>query len=489
MTIEEVDVAVIGAGAAGLSAAGEAAKMGARVALLDDNHHPGGQYFRQHSPCNYKLQNATTGKDTERFSALLAGIDTPLVDYRSGTTVWDISDPLTLGLADGERSCRIRSSALVIAAGARDYVVPFPGWTLPGVITAGGLQNLIKGMGVVPEAPVVVAGTGPLLLVAAATLATAGVEVAAVVEATNQPWRIVREATNLAHGLSNLQLAVKYLRTLHKAKIPVLRGFGVITAHGDECLDSVEIAPINRDGKFERSKTRQITAKTMVTGMGLTPSLELARLIGVDEMSLPLRGGSNIVRDEKLTTSVPGVFAAGDGASIGGVELSLVEGRIAGIHAAAHAGKKVTKIIESTLSRDLSRHKNLCRFRTGLERIFRNNVDWSDLLTPGTIICRCEDVALDELNQCKARGLTSPLQLKAATRIGMGRCQGRNCLGTLTALTSNSTSNGGIEPVIPRTRQPARPILLGDLLHEELANPELPEDPHLPRRTDKRLDG
>ena len=484
MTIKEFDVAVIGAGAAGLSAAGQAAKLGARVALIDDNHQPGGQYFRQPSPHNYRHQNSTTSKDAKRFSALLEGIDTPLIDYRPGATVWDISDPLTLGLADGEHSCRIRSSAIVIAAGARDYVVPFPGWTLPGVITAGGLQNLIKRMGVIPATPIVVAGSGPLLLVAAANLVSAGIDVAAVVEATNRPWGIVREAGKLIRGRSNLQLAITYLRILRKANVPVLRGYGVIAANGDERLSSVDIAPINSDGKFERSKTRQITASTMVTGMGLTPSLELARLTGVDEVSLPLRGGQNIVKDEKLMTRVQGVFAAGDGASIGGVELSLVEGRIAGIYSAIHAGMAATKQAESTLSRDLSKHKSLCKFRTGLERIFRNNVDWTDLLTPETIICRCEDVTRNELDQCKAKGWTSPLQLKAATRIGMGRCQGRNCLGTLALMTSNSSTSASTNPAMPRTRQPARPILLGDLLHEELPAPELPIDPHLPRQRD-----
>jgi len=271
---------------------------------------------------------------------------------------------------------------------------------------------------------------------------------------------------------------------LHKANIPILRGYGVIAANGIDRLNSVDIAPINRQGKFERSKTRQITAKTMVIGTGLTPSLELARLIGVDEVSMPLRGGSNIVTDEKLMTSVQGVFAAGDGASIGGVELSLVEGRIAGIHAAIHAGMAISKHAGATLGRDRSKHKSLCQFRTGLEHIFSNNVDWLDLLTPETIICRCEDVTLGELDQCKAKGWTSPLQLKAATRIGMGRCQGRNCLGTLAALTSSPTSDIEANPAMPRTRQPARPILLGDLLHEELAAPELPDDPHLPRQHD-----
>ena len=484
MTIEEVDVTIIGAGAAGLSAAGEAARMGARVVLVDDNQHPGGQYFRQPSPQNYKCKSLVSEKDRHRFAQLLKGIDTPLVRYCPGTTVWDIHDQFTIGLADGERSRRIRSAAIVISAGARDHVYPFPGWTLPGVITAGGSQNLIKGMGIAPAAPVVVAGNGPLLLVAAANLVSVGVEVAAVVEASNRPWNIVRHAAKLIHGGSNLGLAIKYLKILYKSKIPFLRGYGVIAAYGSECLSAVDVAPIIRHGKFERSQARRITAKTMVTGMGLTPSLELPRLLGLKEASMPLRGGPNIITNEKMMSSVFGVFVAGDGSSIGGVELSLVEGRIAGINAAIHAGIGASESMQLSLTRDLSAHRRLCKFRSGLERVFMNNVDWYDLLTPETIICRCEDVTWGKLHKCKEKGLITPLQLKAATRIGMGRCQGRNCLGTLAALTSHEGDDPTKEQEMPRTRPPARPILLSELLHEQLPPPELPDDPHLPRQQD-----
>ena len=137
MTIEEFDVAVVGAGAAGLSAAGEAARLGVRVALLDDNRQPGGQYFRQLPSVFTQSAAARQTRDRQRFDALRAAIDTPLVSYRPGATVWDIPDPLTLAVTDGARSGRIRARALVIATGARDRAVAFPGWTLPGVMTAG----------------------------------------------------------------------------------------------------------------------------------------------------------------------------------------------------------------------------------------------------------------------------------------------------------------------------------------------------------------
>jgi len=482
MTIEEFDVAVVGAGAAGLSAAKEAANLGARVALIDDNRQPGGQYFRQ-PPGSFQLSPAAKrNKDRQRFETLCASIDTPLISYRPGATVWDVPDPLTLAITDGARSGRIRARAIVMATGARDRTVAFPGWTLPGVMTAGGVQNLIKGMNIAPPGPVVVAGNGPLLLVAAANLVRAGVRVAAVVEAANQPMRVVYEMANLARAPLILRLAAKYRIALLRAGTPVYRGQTVVAAHGDPSLSSLEIAAIDNAGKIDHSRRRQIDAQTLVVGFGLTPSLELAHLMGAKKEHMPLRGGTTLVRDGRLMTSVPGVFAAGDGATIGGVELSLTEGRIAGIEATVHAGIAGRGDVQTALSRYLRAHRRLCRFRAGLERVFETNANWLDLLTPETVICRCEDVTLSELDLHRAHGSTSPLQLKAATRIGMGRCQGRNCLGTLAALASAHQGVPESSVTMPRARQPARPILLGDLLHEDLPAPDLPDDPHLPRR-------
>ncbi len=487
MTIEGVDVAVIGAGAAGLAAAGEAARLGARVALLDDNRQPGGQYFRQ-PPAEFgAAANSRPDKDRARFEGLRAGLDSPLISYRPGATVWDVPDPLTLAVANGPRSGRIRAGAIVIAAGARDRAVAFPGWTLPGVIGAGGLQNLIKGMGIAPPGPAVVAGNGPLLLVAAASLVRAGVRVAAVVESAKVPARGLREAANLARAPSMLRLAAELRAVLLKAGTPVLYGKTIVAAQGvaaqgDAELAFVEIAAIDTLGRIDRRDIRRIEARTLVTGYGLTPCLELPRLMGAEEDRLPLRGGSTLRRDGRLMTSVPGVFAAGDGAAIGGVELSLLEGRIAGIEAAVHAGTVAREGVRNALARHRKTHRRLDRFRSGLERVFAPPASWLGLLTPETIVCRCEDVTLGDLEARIAANAASPLQLKAATRIGMGRCQGRNCLDALAAMLAERHGVPAQNIDMPRARPPARPILLGDLLHEDLPAPELPADPHLPRR-------
>lgn len=482
MTIEDVDVAVIGAGAAGLSAAGEAARLGARVALLDDNRQPGGQYFRQ-PPADFgAAATSISDKDRARFEGLRAGIDSPLISYYPGATVWDVPDPLTLAVANGQRSGRVKARAIVIAAGARDRAVAFPGWTLPGVISAGGLQNLIKGMGIVPPGPAVVAGNGPLLLVAAASLVRAGVRVAAVVESAKAPVRILREAAKLAYAPSILRLAAEFRAILLKADTPILYGSTIVAAQGDAELAFVEIAAIDNRGRIDRRDIHRLEARTLVTGYGLTPSLELPRLMGAEEDHLPLRGGSTLRRDARFMTSVPGMFAAGDGAAIGGVELSLVEGRIAGIEAAVHAGTVAREAVQYALSRHRKNHRRLDRFRTGLERVFAPPASWLGLLTPETIICRCEDVALCDLEARMTANIASPLPLKAATRIGMGRCQGRNCLDALAAILSERQGVSAQSVPMPRARPPARPILLGDLLHEDLPAPELPSDPHLPRR-------
>lgn len=482
MTIETVDVAVIGAGPAGLSAAGEAARLGARVALIDDNRQPGGQYFRQPPPEFAPAAQKSQDKDRTRYDALRRGIENGLVSYRPGATVWDVPEPLTLAITDGLASGRIKAQAIVIAAGARDRVVAFPGWTLPGIMTAGGLQNLIKGMRVAPSGPAVVAGNGPLLLVAAASLVRAGVQVTAVVEAAEVPARVPWQAARLALAPSILRLAAQYRALLASAGTRMLYGRAVIAAHGDRDLASLDIAGIGTDGSIDKSRTERIEAHTLVTGFGLTPSLELPRLLGAEEVHLPLRGGPALHRDARLMTSVPGVFAAGDGAAIGGVELSLVEGRLAGLEAAAHAGVCTHPEILRPLARDRRTLRRLNLFRTGLERVFAPPASWLGLLTPDTIICRCEDVALGDITSCMADDNTTAVQIKAVTRAGMGRCQGRNCQATITAVIAECTGRPADEIAMAHPRQPARPILLGDLMHEDLPPPDLPDDPHLPRR-------
>lgn len=474
--IEDTDVAVVGAGPAGLSAAGEAAQHGARVILLDDNGEPGGQYFR-HPPATWLWGGTSRSRSGRtRLDALLAALRAGGVDYRARATVWDFPEPSTLAIADGTRSGRIRARAIVLATGARDRAVPFPGWTLPGVVSAGGVQNLIKGMRVAPPGPALVAGNGPLLLVAAASLVRAGVRVAAVVEAADVPRRALREAGRLALAPAIAGQAAGYRVALLAAGVRMLYGHCVVAAHGSTELESVEIAPVDAGGRPARAARERIAVRTLVTGFGLAPSLELARLAGAREAREPLLGGSVLARDASLMTSVPGIFAAGDGAAIGGVAVALLEGRLAGLEAARLAGTGAARKAPADLRMRLARAR-LDRVRAGIARVFAPPATWRELITGETILCRCEDVRMADIEARIGEGARSATQLKHVTRFGMGRCQGRNCLAALGELLAAR----GLDPALPRVRPPARPILLGDLMTEDIPPPELPADPHLPR--------
>jgi NADPH-dependent 2,4-dienoyl-CoA reductase/sulfur reductase-like enzyme len=192
-----------------------------------------------------------------------------------------------------------------------------------------------------------------------------------------------------------------------------------------------------------------------------------------------MSGGWLPVRNVDLETSRPNVFAAGDGAGIGGVERALAEGRLVGMLAARRLGRAggdggTERKLRASLTR-------MDRFRTGLERLYRPPCSYLDLVTPKTTICRCEEVSFDDIETWRSRGLATGTALKAATRIGMGRCQGRNCLATLAELLAREGSVPVESVPMPRVRPPLRPVLIGDLLQEDLPPPPLPDDPHLPR--------
>jgi NADPH-dependent 2,4-dienoyl-CoA reductase/sulfur reductase-like enzyme len=393
----ERDLAVVGAGPAGLAAAGEAADYGLSVVLLDNNERPGGQYFRQPPKTFRRRTPSPFARDWVRADELFRVLDHPGVTYLPNAVVWDSPEPSTLAYAAGADSGRVRAGCVVIAAGAYDRPVPFPGWTLPGVMTAGGVQNLIKGERVVPGSRAAVVGNGPLLLVVAAGLVRAGVRLEALAEAAPVRRRAWAQAARLAAAPSILSLAASYRATLLRARVPYRTGESVVAAEGDGEVRAVTLAPIDVAGRLDRARARRVEVDTLVVGFGLTPSVELTKLLGCAHAFNPLRGGWLPVRSPALETSVPGVFAAGDGTGIGGVELALVEGRFAGLGAALRLGRAQPGRVEGRQRSLAARLRRLHRFRAALERVFAPPASYLDLLTDGTVVCRCEEVTYGEL--------------------------------------------------------------------------------------------
>ena len=473
--MKSFDIAIVGAGPAGLAAACEAADHGLSVVLMDDNNQPGGQYFRQ-LPHQFHRVDRSRGRRAEHLFKI---IDHPRVHYMPDCVVWNVPDPGVLAYAAGADSGRVRADAIVIAAGATDRPLPFPGWTLPGVISAGGSQNMIKGQGVRPGEHVVVAGNGPLLLVAAMTLLRAGSTVRAVVEAAPFHRRAWSRLASLSQSPSLLAQALSWRLRLAAAGTSFVTGQAVIEAHGASALEAVSVAPIDRLGSVDRAHATTLEADCLVVGNGLAPAVELTRLAGCAHHHDPLLGGWTPRRSATLETTVPGLYAAGDGAAIGGMLLALTEGRAAVLAALMHRSPSSSlRRRQRDLARRLGR---LNRFRAAVADIFTPPETFLELITPATPVCRCENVTLAELENSAADGATGMVQQKSATRLSMGRCQGRYCLATLADLVATRQGIRVADLEWPKVRPPARPVRLGDLLHETIPPPELPDDPHLPR--------
>jgi thioredoxin reductase len=412
-------VVVVGAGPAGLAAATAAASGGARVALLDDADRPGGQYWR----------GATSGsrRAADRDRLLHGCRAERLADH----TVWhiehdptpDAGAPFTVhALRAAEQPVTLHADRLVLAPGAYDRQVPFPGWDLPGVLAAGGVQALAKSQGVVAGRATVVAGSGPFLLAVAAELAESGWRVVEVCEA-NRPYGYARDPLSVAANPRRLREAAHYLRVLRRHRIPYRVGQAVIAAHGDARLAGVTVAKLDANWRPRPGTRRTVECDTLAVGYGFTPRLELPLLLGcatwVDA------DGSLVLRvDDRQRTSVRGVYAAGEACGVGGAALAMAEGEIAGLAAAGRGGAEVATRV-SVLRRRRTAQR---RFAALLHRAHPLGPGWIGWLDDATLACRCEEVPVAAVRAAVTElGARDPHAVKMLTRAGMGWCQGRVC--------------------------------------------------------------
>ncbi|MCG5215043.1 NAD(P)/FAD-dependent oxidoreductase [Streptosporangium sp. KLBMP 9127] len=441
------DLVVIGGGPAGMAGAAAAALAGLRVALVDGGPRLGGQYFR-HPHSAEPLRGRFP-----RLRAAVAGRATVLARHR----VWTVQredDLLAVHCLAGERDERprtVRGRRLLIATGAHDRSLPFPGWDLPGVLTAGGAQALLKGDRVVAGRRIVVAGTGPFLLPVASGLAGAGADVAGVYEA-NRLTGIARRARPAPAKVAE---ATGYALELLRHRVPFHAGQAVIAAHGDTGLTHVTVARLDRD--WRPLATRTVECDTLAVGYGFLPQLDLPVQLGC--ATRPGVDGSPVVEvDAGLRTSVPGVYAAGEATGVGGADLAEVEGLLAGRTVAMDLGR--TARPAPALAR---RRRRLTAFAEALLRAYPVRDGWRGWLSPGTLVCRCEEVPYARVLEARDLGALDSRAIKLLARPGMGWCQGRVCGYAVACLM-------GEAPQPPR-RPIAQPIRLGDLADQPEETP------------------
>ena len=400
-----VDVAVIGGGPAGIAAACRASEAGRRVMVLDEAPHLGGQIWR------HLARESLPGK----ARGWLDRFDRSGAEGLTETSVVDLQDGQVSGVRWNEE-VRVRAPRMIIATGARELFLPFPGWTLPNVMGVGGVQALVKAGASVAGKRVALAGAGPLVLAVAAALAKAGAHLVLVADRT-PPSRLLRFSASLLGRPGDLWQGLGYRAAF--AGVRYRWGTRVVSASGVGRIEQVTVA--------SGSRTWSIPVDILGAAAGLVPNTEVARLAGCE-----VKGGVVAV-DERQRTTRAAVWCAGEPTGVGGVDLALVEGEIAGLDAAGLA-VPTALLAARDAGRDHARR---------LETAF--HVGPVDLPPPETIVCRCEDVPLGALDSS-----WTMRQAKLYTRAGMGPCQGRVCGAALRALYGwGEAPDSARSPLVP----------------------------------------
>ncbi|TWF95158.1 FAD-dependent oxidoreductase [Saccharopolyspora dendranthemae] len=433
-----MSVVVVGAGPAGMAAARHAARAGADVLLVDSSGDLGGRYH-QIPPAQFGVTRPQrSGSGQRDVEALADEIRAdPRIRHFAGSVRSIDGHTLHVRSRGGDAEESLHAEAVVLATGAHDRVLPFPGWELPGVFTAGGAHALARGQRVAVGSRVVVAGTGPFLLPVAESLLDVGAEVVAVLDAgSTTSW--LRRAPTLAGQWDKLAGFAGYLRRLVGATRFRTRA-GVVEAIGDERVREAVVAKLDARWRPIPGTHRRIPVDAICVAHGFEPRLELARAAGCDIVD-------GFVRvDDEQRSSTPWVFAAGETTGIAGARAAAAEGAVAGLAAAVQVRATTWRAVEKPARRARLMVRCGQRFGRAMASATRIGEGWNEWLTPQTVVCRCEEVPYQALRD------NAPVQrdasaLNRSCRVGLGSCQGRMCGRSADELAENLLRPPANEP-------------------------------------------
>ena len=449
------DLAVIGAGPAGMAAATVAAELGCSCLVIDEQPGPGGQIYRNAGHCPLK-DPAILGPDYAEGEALAAAFRGAGVEYLSGTTVWHVDDGGAIGLSREGRAWSVSAGHILVATGAMERPSPIPGWTLPGVMGAGAGQVLLKTSAMIPDGPVVLAGSGPLLFLVAWQYLNAGAEVAGLVETT--PRRNYLSALPLLpKALSAgdyLSKGLGYMRALRKAGVPRFSGATALRAEGASRVEALSF----RDGR----KRRRIPCAALLLHQGVVPNVQITRALGCEHLWDERQACWRPRLDPWGRTDTERVYVAGDGGGIGGAAVAAIQGRLAVLD----IGRRLGRIDGVERDRRAAPHRagmaRHLRIRPFLDALYRP-VEAVRRPEDETVVCRCEEVTAGDIREMVRMGCLGPNQTKSFGRPGMGPCQGRMCGLTVSEIIASERGLPVAEVGYYRIRPPIKPVTLGEL--------------------------
>lgn len=409
---------VVGAGPAGIRAAAALVSAGVRPTVIDEGATWGGQIYRQ-PPSGFQRSKSTLygfeAAKAEAVHAAMAKIR-DRVDYLPRSLVWNCEGGTLDVVSDGDART-VPFTHLILATGAADRVVPFPGWLTPGVFSLGGAQVALKFQGCVIGTHVAFIGTGPLLYLVAYQYAKAGARVAAVLDTAPVGAKLAALPGLLSTDPVTLAKGAYYVGWLRSRGIVVRSGARPVRVEGDGHVTGLVWE--------QHAVEATVPCDAVAFSFGLRSETQLADLAGCCFRFDPLNRAWLPERSPAGRSSVAGVYLAGDGAGIAGADAAETAGERAALGLLEDAGLPFDRARASHLERRLSR---IARFRRALERAFPYPADWVDTVSDDLVCCRCEEVTAGTLRDAIAEGGVSEInRLKALTRIGMGRCQGRIC--------------------------------------------------------------
>ena len=472
--IKKVDLVVLGAGPAGVAAANVASKEGAEVVIIDENSSAGGQIYRA-PPNEFQPQNSFKSdefREGEKQRNILKNSNVKaLFKHR----VWSVSSDLVVSTVGPNGLSSWHARSLIIANGALERIIPFPGWTIPGVIGLAASTILLKSQYVLPGQSTVVAGCGPLLIAVANGIIKSGGKVSAIIDLNSKSdW--IKAFPRLLSRPDQLFKGISWFANIMKAGIKLYGGHAVTNTKQVDNVLRISIAPINSAGSILDSKNQKIVeGDCLAIGHGLFPSTEITRLLKAKHIYDPLKGGWVPLIDDDFRSSIPGVYIAGDATGISGAFSAVQKGRIAGMAAVRDLNVMSSQKYKAKIKSELIILKKNENFGKAAVRLMKFRPELIQTITSETIVCRCEDVFRSEIDEAIESGARDLNQLKAWTRCGMGPCQGRTCSEAIEAILASKV--GSRELAGQWTgRTPLRPVpieqIIGKYTYEDIPIPE-----------------
>jgi thioredoxin reductase/bacterioferritin-associated ferredoxin len=454
------DVIVIGAGPAGLAAGRSLAEMGIKALVLDEQCRVGGQIYRRietASQATLKVMGEEYGRGlnlARRFQASGA-------EYEGGATVWNVENSGRIAYSRQGKSQEVHAGRVIIATGAMERPFPLPGWSLPGVMGAGAANNLAKEAGLVPSGKVVLAGSGPLLLLEADVLVKKGVHVAAILETTAK----VPSAKTLPHMITALRRTdfllkgLKMLREIKKAGVPHYKGVSEIAARGHDKVEAV-------DALIDGEK-RTFAADLLLLHFGVIPNVHIFRLIGCTMHWNSEQRYWYPATDRWGRTNFEKIFAAGDGAGVRGALAAEYRGELAALEVARCLGI-IPAYERDTMAAPIlaAMHRDILP-RPFIDAIYAP-VNNGKNFTDETVLCRCENIRVADVRKAVAEGVREVNEVKIVTRCGMGPCQGRMCGPALAEIVAAELDISPAQVGQLNIRPPLKPVPLGEIAAMEL---------------------